>query len=93
VDFKDQMIERVERGWSTDATAYDDVRDAMLDAADVAYKQAKENGYRNPLVAPYFCVTCRYSENAHPRPECETGFVPGDADAVREQNRRRGFPS
>jgi hypothetical protein len=66
--------------------------DALLDAADIARKQAQEAGYRNPLVAPYFCVTCRYSENAHPRDECPTGFVPGDPEAVRAENRRRGFP-
>lgn len=90
---KDQMIKAVERGFTDENGAYDHVRDSVLDAADLAYKEMKEDGYRNPLVAPYFCTTCHYSDNAHPRSECSTGFIPGDPEKVRAENRRRGFAS
>lgn len=42
-DFKDRMIEAVERGWCTEAESYDYVRESYADAADHARKQAKEN--------------------------------------------------
>lgn len=34
MDFKDRMIEAVERGFTTDENAYDYVRESMADAAD-----------------------------------------------------------
>jgi len=91
-DFKDQMIEAVDRGWTTEADAYQFVTDSYSRNADDLYKQMKENGYRNPLVAAYFCTTCHMNDVAHPNDRCPTGFVPGDPDAVREANRKMGFP-
>jgi hypothetical protein len=41
-DFKDRMIEAVERGWTDDLHAYDYVRDSMADAADMERKRRKE---------------------------------------------------
>lgn len=92
MDTKDAMIEAVERGWATESGAYAHVRESLAGAADDLYKRMKEQGYRNPLVAPYFCTTCHWSEKAHPRDECPTGFVPGNPESVRSANRRRGFP-
>ena len=91
MDIKDAAIEAVERGWATEYGAAEHVRESLAGAADDLYKRAKENGYRNPLVAPMFCTTCHWSENAHPRDECPTGFIPGDPEEVRAANRRRGF--
>lgn len=65
--------------------------DAALNAADEWRTRAKENGWRNPYVASFFCTTCHWSENAHPRAECSTGFVPGKADEVSRHNREIGF--
>lgn len=90
-DFKDRMIEAVEHGWTTEEGSYEYVREAYLGAADDLRTRAKEAGYRNPLVAPMFCQTCHYSENAHPHERCSTGFIPGDAEAAREHNRRIGW--
>lgn len=42
-DFKDRMIEAVERGWSTEAQAYDYVRESYAEAADHLRKVRKEN--------------------------------------------------
>lgn len=42
-DMKDAMIEAVERGWATEAEAYDYVRESYADAADQQRKAAKEN--------------------------------------------------
>lgn len=90
-DFKDSMIEAVERGQTTESGAYAYVMDAYLGAADDLRTRAKEAGYRNPLVAPMFCQTCHWNENAHPREACATGFVPGDPEAYRAHNRRIGW--
>lgn len=90
-DFKDRMIEATERGWASEAGAYEYVREAYFSAWDDMRTRAKEAGYRNPLVAPYFCQTCHWSENAHPREECATGFLPGDPEASRAHNRRIGW--
>lgn len=92
-DFKDRMIEAVERGWATETGAYDFVAGQYAGAADDARTRAKEAGYRNPLVADMFCTTCHYTENAHPHERCSTGFVPGDPEAVRAYNASIGFPS
>jgi len=91
-DFKDQMIEAVDRGWTTEADAYQFVTDSYSVNADMLYTRMKEQGYRNPLAAPYFCQTCHYGENSHPHERCATGWLPGDPDAVREANRKMGFP-
>jgi hypothetical protein len=93
MDFKDQMIEAVERGWSSEEGAYDFVRSSWAGGADDLYKRMKEEGYRNPLVADMFCTTCHTTENGHPNERCSTGFIPGDPEDVRNQNRARGFPS
>lgn len=42
-DFKDRMIEAVERGWTTEAEAYDYVRESYADAADRQRKWAREH--------------------------------------------------
>ena len=42
-DFKDRMIEAIERGEATPREAYDYVRDVALDQADLQRKAAKEN--------------------------------------------------
>jgi hypothetical protein len=89
-DFKDRMISAVESGFATDATAYNFVADQYLSSYDDWRTWAKENGWRNPLVAPYFCTRCHWSENAHPRPDCDE-FLPGSEDEVRAENLRRGF--
>lgn len=88
---KTRMVEAVERGETTPDGAYEHVRKSLADAADDARTRAKEQGYRNPLVAPMFCQTCHYNDNAHPRLECSTGFIPGDPEAVRAANVRLGF--
>lgn len=44
MDFKDQMIDAIERGYATEYDAYDYVRDRMADAADLARKREKEEG-------------------------------------------------
>lgn len=89
-DFKWQMQERIDQGMSPDA-AYADTRESYLGAADDLRTRAKEAGYRNPLVAPYFCQTCHWSDTAHPREECATGFIPGDPEKVRAWNRSIGW--
>ena len=66
-------------------------RVTAADRYDAWRDRAKEHGYRNPLVAPYFCTTCHWSENAHPRDACPTGFVPGDPSDVERRNRELGF--
>lgn len=43
MDFKDRMIEAVERGWTDERNAYEYVRESMADGADRARKRAKEN--------------------------------------------------
>lgn len=91
MDIKEAMTEAVERGWATESGAYEHARESLADAADNARTRAKEQGYRNPLVAPMFCQTCHWSENAHPREECLTGFTPGDPKTVRAANARLGF--
>lgn len=88
---KDAMIEAVERGWTTEAGAYEHVRESLAGAADDLRTRAKEAGYRNPLVASMFCITCHYNDNAHPHPRCPTGFIPGDPAEVEAANRRLGF--
>ncbi len=93
MDFKDQMIEAVERGWTTPGESYGFVADRYAGAADDLYTRMKEEGYRNPLVADLFCTTCHTTENGHPNDRCSTGFIPGDPEDVRNQNRARGFPS
>jgi len=90
-DIKDMIVEAVERGWATESGAYEHVRESLADAADDARTRAKEQGYRNPLVAPYFCVTCHWSESAHPREGCSTGFMPRDPEEVRAANKRLGY--
>jgi hypothetical protein len=92
-DLKDQMIEAVDRGWTTEADAYTFVTDSYSVAADMLYTRMKEQGYRNPLVAAMFCVTCHYTGPHDVSERCSTGFVPGDPEAVREANRKLGFPS
>lgn len=92
-DFRDKMIEAVEHGQATDATAYEYVRESYADAYDDWHTRAKEAGYRNPLVVPMFCQTCHHSDNAHPRDECPTGFIPGDVEEAHRHNERIGFPS
>ena len=42
-DFKDRMIEAVERGWTTEDQAYEYVRESYADAADLERKRRKEN--------------------------------------------------
>ena len=91
-NFKDAMIEAVERGWTTEADSYTFVTDSYSRGADMLYTQMKEQGYRNPLVADKFCTTCHTTENGHPNARCSTGFIPGDPEAVRVANRDRGFP-
>lgn len=90
-DIKDMMIEAVERGWATESGAYEHVTESLASAADDLRTRAKEAGYRNPLAAPFFCQTCHWSENAHPRDECPTGFIPGDPEEYRAHNRRIGW--
>ena len=92
-DFKDQMIEAVERGRTSEEGAYQFVRASWADAGDMLYTRMKEAGYRNPLVADMFCTTCHTTENGHPNERCSTGFIPGDPEKVREYNRSLGFPS
>lgn len=41
-DFKDRMIEAIERGWTSEDRAYDFVRDSMADRADSDRKRRKE---------------------------------------------------
>ena len=41
-DFKDRMIEVIERGWTTEAGAYDFVRDQAFDRADMERVRRKE---------------------------------------------------
>lgn len=42
-DFKDRMIEAVERGWATDACAYEYVRESYADRADYERKRQRED--------------------------------------------------
>lgn len=91
MDFKDRMIEAEERGWATPADSYEFVLDSYLGAADDMRTRAKEAGYRNSLVTAMFCQTCHWSENAHPRALCDTGFIPGDPEETRAHNRRMGW--
>ena len=42
MDFKDRMIEAVERGFATEVTAYEYVRDSLADSADQQRKTTKE---------------------------------------------------
>lgn len=92
-DFKDRMIEAVERGETTMENAAGYVTDQYLAAADEWRDRFKEAGGRNPLVVPMFCQTCHYNEGAHPRDECPTGFIPGDVEAAHDHNERIGFPT
>lgn len=41
-DFKEQMIRNIERGFTTEARAYEFTRDQMIDAADFARDQARD---------------------------------------------------
>lgn len=43
MDIKSQMIEAIERGWTTNAEAYSYVRDRYADRADRARKTEREN--------------------------------------------------
>ena len=90
-DIREAMTEAVEQERATEPGAYQHVREGLADAADNARKRAMENGYRNPLVAPFFCATCGWTKNAHPHDKCATGFIPGDPDEVRAANKRKGF--
>lgn len=92
-DFKEEMIQAVESGYTTEADSYEYVRESYASAYDDWHTRAKEAGYRNPLVAPMFCQTCHYNESPHPRPECPTGFIPGDVEAAHIHNEKIGFPS
>lgn len=48
-DIKDQMIEAVERGWTTDDQAYDYVRESLTDGADRARKISRERPVEEDL--------------------------------------------
>lgn len=91
-DIKDRMIDAVERGETSEADAYTYVTDAYSVDADLLYTRMKEQGYRNPLAAPYFCTTCHHSGPHDISDRCPTGFIAGDPEKVRQQNRERGFP-
>jgi len=43
MDFKDRMIEAMERGWTTEDKAYEWVRESMAHGADLKRKRDKEN--------------------------------------------------
>ena len=72
--------------------SYESAVDVLAGAADDYRTRLKEAGWGNPLVAPYFCEHCHWSENAHPRDDCP-GFQPGDPDEVRRQNVAKGLPA
>lgn len=88
---RNRLIRLLDEGWVTETETYELAAESYLDQIDEWRTRAKENGYRNPLVAPLFCVTCNWSENAHPRPECFTGFIPGKVEDVIARNKRLGF--
>lgn len=92
-DFKEEMIEAVERGETSEEGAYQYVSVNWVGVTDDLRTRMKEAGYRNPLVADVFCQTCHYSGPHDVSERCSTGFVPGDPEAVREHNRKLGFPS
>lgn len=43
MDYKDSMIDAIERGYTTEDQAYDYVRESMADGADRQRKAAKES--------------------------------------------------
>ena len=90
-EFKDRMIEAVETGRASEDGAYEYVREAYFASWDDWRTRAKEQGWRNPAVANFFCQTCHHSENGHPHERCQTGFVPGDPEKYRAHNARLGF--
>lgn len=44
MDFKDQMIDAIERGECSEEDAYEHVRESLADRADQQRKERKENG-------------------------------------------------
>jgi hypothetical protein len=86
-------------GWLTDAEYEEEVRCAalglegpnaksyrvLLPDADLWDNRDKFACGPNPLTRKFFCRTCHWSENAHPREDCPTGFLPGSPRKEEEE--------